>query len=122
MKLSKKLTTMIENADFSIVYEDDNIIDFGKYSTAGQDFHFNIDTENNLDYFLMNILSSYQDFDVSYETSLWIGSDGHGKNGAPYEINDIYEDMEECHGFIIELYNIVEKYIKQIRRKCKCHY
>ena len=116
MKLSKKLTTMIENADFSIDYEDDNIIDFGKYSTAGQDFHFSIDTENNLDYFLMNILSSYQDFDVSYETSLWIGSDEKKKNGAPYEINDIYEDMEECHGFIIELYNIVEKYIKQIRR------
>ena len=116
MKLSKKLTTMIENADFSIDYEDDNIIDFGKYSTAGQDFHFSIDTENNLDYFLMNILSCYQDFDVSYETSLWIGSDGHGKNGAPYEIKDIYEDMEECHEFIMELYNIVGKYIKQIRR------
>ena len=64
----------------------------------------------------MNILSYYQDFDVSYETSLWIGSDGHGKNGAPYEIKDIYEDMEECHEFIMELYNIVGKYIKQIRR------
>jgi len=117
MKLSKRLTKMIEKADFVIEYEDETIIGFSKYSSAGQDFHFCIDTENSLDYFLMNILSYYQDFDVSYEASLWIGADGHGINGAPYDIKDIYEDMEECQEFIMELYRIVDKYIDSIRSR-----
>lgn len=119
MMLSKKLTGMIEKADYSIDYEDGNIIDFGKYSSAGQDFHFSVDTENNLDYFLHNILERYMDFDVSYEASLWLDETGHGKNGAPYEMNDVYADMEECQQFIMDLYNIVDKYIKSIRRSRK---
>lgn len=30
---------------------------------------------------------------MDYETSLWIGKDGHGANGAPYHIKDILEEM-----------------------------
>lgn len=117
MKIAKKLIGMIEDHDFKIYQEDDNVFEFQKYSPAGQDFSFTIDTEGSLDYFLHNILEYYCDFDVSYETSLWLDSDGHGKNGAPYDMKDLYEDMKVCHEFIIELYNIVDKYINSIRRK-----
>lgn len=113
MKLSKKLESMIEKAGFSIDQEDENIFDFGKYSPYGQDFHFLIDTEGSLDLFRDNILAYYNDFDVSYETYLWLGNDGHGQNGAPYDMKDVYEDMEKCQGFIYELYQIVDKYIRQ---------
>lgn len=55
MKLSKKLTKMINKAEFKITYEDDNCINFERWSKAGQDFSFSIDTENNLDLFRDNI-------------------------------------------------------------------
>ena len=38
----------------------------------------------------------YEDFDPDYEAYLWIGDDGHGRNGAPYHIKDIVSDMEEA--------------------------
>lgn len=115
MKLSKKLTAMIEKAGFSIYQEDENIFDFGKYSPYGHDFHISIDTEGNLDVFRDNLLAYYNDFDVSYETYLWLDDEGHGKNGAPYDMKDVYEDMEECQEFIYELYKIVDGYINKIR-------
>ncbi|SFB10173.1 hypothetical protein [Selenomonas ruminantium] len=37
---------------------------------------------------------AYENFDVDEETALWIGEDGHGKNGAPYRIRDILEEFE----------------------------
>lgn len=116
MKLSKKLTKMINKVEFKITYEDDNRINFERWSKAGQDFNFSIDTENNLDSFRDNILSYYNDFDVSYEAYLWLDNTGHGKNGAPHDMKAVYEDMEECEGFIYELYQIVDKYIDSIRK------
>lgn len=116
MKLSKKLTAMIEKADFTINYEDETCISFYKYSPAGQDFFFTIDTENNLNSFRDNIFEYYNDYDVSYEASWWLDEEGHGKNGAPYDMKDLYEDIEACEGFIKELYNIVDKYINSIRK------
>lgn len=34
----------------------------------------------------------YESYDVSYETYIWLDWDGHGKNGAPYEMKDVLED------------------------------
>lgn len=117
MKLPEKLIDLIENAGFVIREECDNILNFSRISPAGQDFSFDIDTESNLDLFRNNIFSCYSDFDVSYETYLWLDDTGHGKNGAPYDMKDLYEDMEICQEFILELYHIVDKYIHAIRRK-----
>lgn len=110
MKLGKKLTKAIEAAGFSIYHDDGNVYDFGKYSSAGQDFHFCIDTDEDLGNFLMNILEYYNGFDVSEEAYLWLDDTGHGRNGAPYDMRDVYEDMEECQEFIYELYEIVREF------------
>lgn len=110
MKFSKKLTNAIEEAGFTIECDDSNVIGFGKYSSEGQDFHFYIDTEEDIGSFLYNILEYYNGFDVSEETYLWLDEFGHGKNGAPYDMLDVYKDMEECQGFIYELYEIVKEF------------
>lgn len=34
--------------------------------------------------------------DISYETYIWLDDMGHGKNGAPFDMKDCYEDMEWC--------------------------
>ncbi len=108
MKLSKKLIKKIEDADFTI-YEDDDGYDFRKYSSAGQDFGFYIHKEDTLDEFAKAVLHYYDGYDPSEEASYWLGPDGHGKNGAPYDMIDVYNDMVECKDYIYELYEIIEE-------------
>ncbi len=113
MLLPKKLQAAIENEGFSIYQCDESVFDFGKYSPAGMDFHFWADTENDIHYFADNILSLYQDFDVSSETYLWLDQNGHGKNGAPYDMKDVYIDLEYCQKYIDDLYQIVSAFANQ---------
>ena len=114
MQLPEALIEKIRNANFSIAQEDENVYDFGKYSPAGQDFHFSVDTEDDLYCFLDNIFAVYNDFDVSAETYLWLDENGHGKEGAPYDMKEAYEDMEACQEYIRELYRIVQDYCDYI--------
>lgn len=116
IKLPKKLLAMIEDADFSVkVYE--NEFEFGKYSTEGQDFSFSIfiEPEDTLESINFKIREYYEGYDVSEETALWIDDTGHGKNGAPYELEDILDDMKECKSFILELSQIFEMFINSKR-------
>lgn len=113
MKLPEKLIHEIEAARFSIEHEDGNVYYFGKYSSYGQDFGFSIDTEESLEQFADNVREYYDDFDISEEAYMWLDTSGHGKNGAPYEMIDVYKDMEECEGFIWELYQILLNYDEQ---------
>ena len=91
-----KVIEIAEELEWSVEQECDNVYDFGKYSPAGQDFHTSIDTENDFDYFLSNLNAIISDFDVSEEAYVWLDSSGHGTNGAPYDMKDVYEDMEAC--------------------------
>ena len=45
----------------------------------------------------------YNNFDCSEETYLWLDNTGHGTNGAPYDMKDLYEDMEACEEMLREL-------------------
>lgn len=58
------------------------------------DFVFAIQCEEkSLQSFVIQLENYLNNFDVDYETSIWIGKDGHGINGAPYHIKDILEEM-----------------------------
>lgn len=113
-ELPQKLVDMIEDNEFHISYGDERIIEFEKFSSMGHDFIFCIDTKGDLELFRDNILAYYNDFDVSEETYYWLDNCGHGKNGAPYDMLDVYKDIEECEKFIYELYCIVDKYIEEV--------
>lgn len=49
-----------------------------------------------IDTLIADMEQYFEGFDPDYEAYLWIGNDGHGKNGAPYHIKDIVSDMEEA--------------------------
>nr|WP_302693899.1 hypothetical protein [uncultured Prevotella sp.] len=58
------------------------------------DFVFAIQCEEkSLQSFVIQLENYLKNFDVDYETSIWIGKDGHGKNGAPYHIKNILDEM-----------------------------
>lgn len=107
MKLPEKLIDLLESYGYSVQYANADCVEIGRYSPAGQDFWFCADLGNDLEAFAENILSEYLNFDVSYETYLWLDNTGHGKNGAPYDMKEVYEDMEECQEYIREVYGIV---------------
>lgn len=111
LDLKNKIIEIAEANGWSVYIEDESegniCFDFGKYSPAGQDFHVSAELENNEpDTLTDNLYARYSDFDVSSETYLWLDNDGHGKNGAPYDMKDLYEDMEACQEMIMDLYNI----------------
>ena len=111
IELSDELTDIIEKHEWSIDYEDDGTIYFSKYSPAGQDFGFYIEKVESIEELADKIYDQYNEYDVSEATYMWLDSDGHGKNGAPYDMKDVYEDMEACEQNILELYELIKEKI-----------
>lgn len=104
----KKFIELAEDNEWSVEYEEeDNILELSKYSPNGQDFFVRIKAGETLEDIAENLYDYAENYDADYEAYLWIGEDGHGKNGAPYRIKDIVTDMEECQAFIYELSEII---------------
>lgn len=80
---------------------------FSRYSPAGQDFSISTGPFESAEELLEHIKEYHDNFDVDYETYIWLNSDGHGKNGAPYHIKDVVEDMEYCKKMILDLYKLL---------------
>lgn len=109
IKLSDELTSIIEKHDWSIDYYDDGTIYLSKYSPAGQDFGFYIESVTSIEEVADKIYDQYNEYDVSEAAYIWLDDSGHGKNGAPYDMKDVYEDMEACEANIFELYELIKE-------------
>ena len=91
-------------------HENSVAFDFQQYTPKGQDFNVSVEMKDgDFDGFLCGLENFYEGFDPDYEAYLWIGNDGHGKNGAPYYIKDIVTDMEEAEKMIETLYETLKK-------------
>ena len=78
---------------------------FYQYSPAGQDFSFYItlDKDDNIRDCAQAVYEYYEAYEPEAEAMLWLDSDGHGKNGAPYHMGDLLEDMEACETMLEDL-------------------
>ena len=113
----EKMRSLFEKEDFTLTYNKESMTYmFSKTSPAGQDFSFEVDIGCDIEDFLDIVDNYYQNFDVSYETYLWLDNTGHGKNGAPYEMEDVLEDMKACEQYINDIAWIVNDFIeKEVR-------
>lgn len=100
----RKMIEKVESLGWSVSKEGDKQFRFRKYSPAGQDFSIAVEGEH-FEEILSSIQEVYEDFDVSEETYIWLDHTGHGKNGAPYHMREVLEDMESCKQMILDLYN-----------------
>lgn len=107
MKNLEKIIKVVEDLDWSISV-DGNDFELRKFSPSGQDFNLFIIADDEDD-FISTVRSRYENFDVSYETYIWLDDNGHGTNGAPYDMKDLYEDMEACQEMISELVDALEE-------------
>ena len=113
----EKMRASFEKANFILTYDKKSMTYmFSKISPAGQDFNFEVDIGCDIEDFLDIVDNCYQNFDVSYETYLWLDNTGHGKNGAPCELEDVLEDIKACEQYINDVYIIVRHYIDGLRR------
>ena len=98
--------------NYSYTDEKETMVSFSfeKYSPAAQDFSFEVSVPNeeDEDTFYEKVADAiyqyWDDFDVCYETYLWLDDTGHGKNGAPHNMKDLYEDMQACEDMIHDLW------------------
>ena len=98
--------------DYSYTDEKETKVTFSfeKYSPAGQDFYFEVSVPNeeDEDIFYDNVADAiyeyWEGFDVCYETYIWLDETGHGKNGAPYDMKDVYEDTQACEDMTHDLW------------------
>lgn len=112
--LNEKIVELANTQDWKVDIVDNGDGDytfvFQKYSPAGQDFSFEADMEeNNIQYLLDNINEYFLNYDCSEEAYLWLDDTGHGCNGAPYDMKDVYEDMQACEQYVFDLYHILRK-------------
>ena len=117
--IQQKITEIAEIlgwcVDFSEPQNGKTDVNFAKYTSYGQDFNFSVELEDDdMEAFIDNIHEYYENFDVDEEAYIWIGSDGHGKNGAPYHIADIVKDMEEAEVMMADLYEAFRQYYSQL--------
>ena len=106
MEMNRRLEYILEKAqslDYKVEQEDGIVYSLSTSSPFGQDCYVEIDSENDADMFINNLRNYADDFDVSYEAYLWLDETGHGKNGAPYDMRDLYEDMEWWKNAMTEL-------------------
>lgn len=87
---------------------------FEKYSPAGHDFVFSEKMhKDDVATLIHGIYRYYEDFDVSEETYLYLDSSGHGVNGAPYDMRDLYNDIEASCNDVEKLYDALNDEFKK---------
>ena len=114
-KKFEKIYEIAESEGWKVDYsytdekETEIIFSFEKYSPAGRDFYFEVSVPNDKDEYVIYrsvadaIYTYFEGFDVSYETYIWLDDEGHGNNGAQYDMKDVYEDTLYCSGMIHDL-------------------
>lgn len=118
-KINKVLAKVCKDLGIKIYmseYDDDEhtTIYFSFYTSHGQDVDQEIDLDdwNDVEEIRGKLDDLHENFDVDYETYIWLGNDGHGRSGAPYHIKDLLADMEEVSEKLKQLSIEFEKAIK----------
>jgi len=86
------------------------IFDFYKFTPAGQDFSFAATMQDNDSQSLIEEIENfYNAYDPDEEAYIWLDHSGHGRNGAPYHIRDVLDDMEAAEKMVGELLEALQK-------------
>lgn len=86
------------------------IFDFYKFTPAGQDFSFTATMhDDDVCSLIEEVENYYNDFDPNEEAYIWLDHSGHGRNGAPYHMRDVLDDMEAAEKMVGELLEALQK-------------
>ena len=114
MDTIQKLIKKAENLGWNVtVNHEDGTLTLQRWSPAGQDFDIEIgfvDDEGceSVNTAIANLKAEISSYDVSEQTNLWLDNTGHGKNGAPDDMLDVYADILDCS---TQMNNLYEEWI-----------
>ena len=97
----KQLDEVCEKQGWSVTIFKD-YVQFENWSPCGQDLIVEINCDS-LDELPDKMTEYWESYDPSQEAYYWLGSDGHGKNGAPDTMGEVYKDMVACEKMIEDL-------------------
>lgn len=103
MEMLKKSLGKAEHLGWSIK-EDGCYYLLSRKSPAGISVIIEFSKPKNMKKFIENVFDAYQKYDVSCETMNWVDGTGHGRNGAPYELEDVLNEIKWCKNSIAELW------------------
>ena len=90
----KDLVKEIANGlGWSVDIDDNNNFMFEKDIQFQRNIGFMV-TADNIESLYKEVAHYYFNFDVSYETYSWLDEKDHGKNGAPYDMSDVYDYIQ----------------------------
>lgn len=119
-ELVDRVTEIVEDDDWSVHNHDENYNNIDLYLSKsysrGQDFGFYVDYDSGDVNGLINTIEAYyESYDPCEKAALWIGPDGHGCNGAPYNLSDLIEDMRECKSNVKKLVDLLNQEFNGIK-------
>jgi len=86
------------------------IFDFYKFTPAGQDFSFTaIMQDDDFQSLIEDVENFYNAYDPDEEAYIWLDHSGHGRNGAPYHMRDVLDDMEAAERMVGELLEALQE-------------
>jgi len=86
------------------------IFDFYKFTPAGQDFSFTATMQDDdFNSLIEDVENFYNAYDPDEEAYIWLDYSGHGRNGAPYHMRDVLDDMEAAERMVGDLLEDLQK-------------
>lgn len=127
MKMSKILLKKFEKMGFKVEEDavgpnDDLAYNFIKSTPAGMEYMVTIETGESYHRFALNAYDQYADYDPSYEAYICLDNTGHGRNGAPYDMRDVYEDMLCCEQYLLDIYRTLVAYEDTLAKRRQQRY
>ena len=110
-----KITEAAESVGWYVTtYEQDDgsvNVNFNTDTKFGQDLNCwgTLGSDGDYQSLADEIYRWYEGYDPEEETMLWVGPDGHGKNGAPYHLSDVLADMEDAESRLEVLANALQQ-------------
>ena len=101
--LDKKYKEVCEDLDWR-VNEDEETIELGRRSPAGEDFFFSVDVEN----FVEDVKKYAFNFDTEEHIEMWIDARKNGVRGVP-SIRELVQDADEIQKMLQELAEALQK-------------
>lgn len=107
-ELKQRIEEIANDNDWRVTFstqDGNDWIEFEGYTPAGQDLIVNVwnnefDALSDVEEALWNYAEEFDECEEAYK---WLGSDGHGINGAPYHMGDVLEDMVIAKQMIYDL-------------------
>lgn len=91
----EELISITESLGWNVI-ENKDTLHFFITTPAQQSFSFDLDKKKDIKDLLQSLDDYRNNFNVSSETYRWLDETGHGKNGAPHNMMDVYKDFEWC--------------------------